>query len=353
MKRIMIPASSAYEVWMEGGALARTGSILREVCPRAERVFLLTDDHVAPLYAEKTAASLRDAGIQVFLYVMPHGEKHKTIGTWQDVLENMCGLRLTRGDALAALGGGVVGDLGGFAAATYQRGIDYVQIPTTLLAMVDSSVGGKTAVDLKSGKNQVGAFYQPRAVICDPETLGTLPEEEYRCGCAEVIKYGMIGDADFFRSLGGKPVRDQLEKVIATCVEMKRDYVLQDEYDRGLRMMLNFGHTFGHACEACSGFSILHGQGVAMGMAVMARSACARGLLAAEDRDALIRLIRQYGLPTEASWPAEAMTEACLADKKATGKNIRIVVPTGIGRCEIVSIPTGEIGTWLRQGGVQ
>lgn len=351
MKRIEISASRCYEVLMERGLLARAGAYVREACPRAEKAFLLTDDHVAPLYAEETADSLRKEGMAVHTYVMPHGERNKNIGTWGGVLERMCELRFSRSDVLAALGGGVTGDLGGFAAACFQRGMDYVQIPTTLLAMVDSSVGGKTAVDLKAGKNQAGAFWQPKAVICDPDTLDTLPEEEYRCGCAEIIKYGMIGGAGFFHMLEETPVRDQTERVIAACVEMKRDFVARDEFDRGIRMLLNFGHTFGHACEACSGYTILHGQGVAIGMAVMARSACAQGILKKEDRDALIRLIRRCGLPTEPEWSAKDMLEACLSDKKTAGTEISIVVPVEIGKCEIRTIPVSGLGRWLEMGG--
>ena len=352
IKSIHIPAGKPYEVLIGRGMLSGIGTQIRDACPGAEKAFLVTDDRVGALYAEQALASLRGAGLSTARLIFPHGEAHKTIETWHTVLDAMCGERLTRSDVLVALGGGVVGDLGGFAAAAYQRGIGYVQVPTTLLAMVDSSVGGKTAVDLAGGKNQVGAFYQPRRVLCDPDLLATLPEEEYRCGCAEIIKYGMIGSADFFHSLEETPVREQAEEVIARCVEMKRDYVLQDEFDNGVRMMLNFGHTFGHACEACSRFSILHGQGVAIGMALMARAAASRGILAEADRDALIALLRKYGLPTEASWPAEEMLAACLNDKKATGSAIRIVVPERIGQCRIERIRTEELGDWLRRGGV-
>ena len=352
MKSIAVEAGRAYEVLIGRGILKDAGQLCRQACPKAEKIFLLTDDRVAPLYAEETAAALAAAGFSVRTHVIPHGEKHKTVPVWQETLERMCEARLTRSDALAALGGGVTGDLGGFAAACYQRGIDYIQIPTTLLAMVDSSVGGKTAVDLEGGKNQAGAFWQPRTVICDPDTLRTLPEEEYRCGCAEIIKYGMLVDAAFFRALAEKNVREWEEEAIAACVRMKRDFVAADEYDRGERMKLNLGHTFGHACEACSGFSILHGEGVAIGMAVMARAAAGMGLLAEEERDQLIRLLRAYGLPTEAEWSAREMARACLADKKTTGGSIRIVVPRRIGECEIRTIPTEELDTWLRTGGV-
>lgn len=350
MKTIPIPVGRPYDVLIGSGLLGRAGEKIREVCPRAEKAFLVADDRVAELYMEKVRASLAAAGFRTGRFVFPHGERQKTVETWHQLLEKMCEEKWNRGDVLVALGGGVTGDLGGFAAASYQRGIDYIQIPTTLLAMVDSSVGGKTAVNLAAGKNQVGAFYQPKRVLCDPEALRTLPGEEYLCGCAEIIKYAMIGSEPFFHVLKEKPVSDQVEEVISTCVEMKRDYVTKDEFDTGLRMMLNFGHTFGHACEACSGFSIRHGQGVAIGMAIMARAAARKGMLAPEDRDALIGLIRQYGLPTEAFWPEEEMLEACLADKKMNGSSISLVVPERIGICRIRKIPASELAEWLRQG---
>ncbi|MBQ9210085.1 MAG: 3-dehydroquinate synthase [Clostridia bacterium] len=353
IKKIHIPAGAPYEVLIGRGLLAETGARVKEVCPQARKIFILTDDRVAELYLDRVASSLAAAGFQVFSFAFPHGEGSKTIETWHAALDRMCAVPLTRSDALVALGGGVTGDMGGFAAACYQRGIDYIQIPTTLLAMVDSSVGGKTAVDLAGGKNQVGAFYQPKVVLCDPDTLNTLPEEEFQAGCAEVIKYGVIGDAEFFHALEATPAKEQVEAVIARCVAAKSDFVMQDERDLGLRMLLNLGHTFGHACEACSGFSILHGQGVAIGMAMMARAATAQGILPVADRDQIIALLKAYGLPTETAWPAARMAEICLADKKTTGDSIRIVVPERIGKCRIEKIPTGDLLRWLQLGGAK
>ncbi len=351
MKTIAIAASEAYEVRIGRGLLDRCGEMIRAISD-ASAVMIVSDDRVDPLYGDRTAASLQAAGFRVERFVFPHGEAHKTVETWHQLLERLCACHITRTDLIVALGGGVVGDLAGFAAATYQRGIRYIQLPTTLLAMVDSSVGGKTAVDLDGGKNMVGSFHQPALVLCDPDTLSTLPEEEYRCGCAEIIKYAMIGSRDFFRRLKDRPVREQYEEVITTCVEMKRRYVLEDEFDTGLRMMLNFGHTFGHAAEACSHFGILHGQGVAIGMSIICRAACARGVFSPEDRDALLALLRLYGLPTEASWPAEDMARAAGSDKKATGSAVRLIVPEAIGTCRIEKVPSAELLTWLRQGGV-
>lgn len=353
MKTIHIPASSEYDILIDSGLLSQAGEMFRSLPQAAVSSVIVSDDLVDPLYGDRMEDSLRRAGLRTARFVFPHGEAHKNIDTWKDLLEFCCSFRLTRSDLLIALGGGVVGDLTGFAAAVYQRGIRYVQIPTSLLAMVDSSVGGKTAVDLAGGKNMAGAFHQPALVLCDPDTLSTLPEEEYRCGCAEIIKYAMISDEDFFHQLEALPVRDQLVPVIATCLEMKRRYVLEDEFDTGLRMMLNFGHTFGHAAEACSRFSILHGQGVAIGMSIMARAACEKGILSAADRDALLALIRRYGLPAEASWPAENLAAAALSDKKSAGRSVRIIVPEKIGRCRIEEIPSADLLTWLHLGGVK
>ena len=348
---ISVAASVPYDVIISAGLLNEAGARIASLSG-AQSVLLVSDDRVGPLYADRVASSLEAAGLRVIRFIFPHGEKNKTVATWKDLLECCCETRLTRSDLMVALGGGVVGDLTGFAAAVWQRGIRYVQIPTSLLAMVDSSVGGKTAVDLDRGKNMIGSFHQPSLVLCDPEVLRTLPEEEYRCGCAEIIKYGIIGDADFFHRLVEKPVRDQLEWVIASCVEMKRRFVLEDEFDTGMRMLLNFGHTFGHAAEACSRFSILHGQGVAIGMAVMARAACVRGFLSPEDRDAILSVIRLYGLPTEASWPAEEMARAAASDKKSSGASLRLIVPERIGKCRILPVPAADLAAWLRDGGV-
>ena len=202
------------------------------------------------------------------------------------IMEELC--------SIVALGGGVTGDLAGFAAATYQRGMGFAQIPTTLLAAVDSSVGGKTAVDLPTGKNQAGSFYQPCIVLCDPDTLETLPEEQYRCGCAEIIKYSMLGNAAFFEELYKTPVREQYEHVIEVCVQMKRDIVGADEYDLGRRRTLNLGHTFGHAVEQCSEFSLLHGEAVAIGMATVTRAAVKRGICGEETLARLLDILKNF-----------------------------------------------------------
>ena len=352
MKRIPVEASRAYEVLIERGLLDAAGEQVR-AATRAETVVLVAGKNVFPLYGERVIASLERAGLRAHPFLIEPGEGSKTLATYGELLRFASERRLTRSDVLIALGGGVAGDLTGFAAATYQRGIDFVQIPTTLLAMVDSSVGGKTAVNLPTGKNQVGAFYQPAAVLCDPDTLRTLPEEEYRCGSAEVLKYGVLGNAPFWDSLMRTPICAQEETVIETCVSMKRDIVREDEYDRGRRQLLNLGHSFGHAVEACSGFSILHGQAVAIGMAIMARAAAAKGYCAAETAAELIDGLKRYQLPTETDFTVAQLAAKMGTDKKLTGATMHLIVPESIGRGTIVPVPVEELPAWLRAGGVK
>lgn len=350
MKTIRVDASRSYDVVISSGLLAEAGRRIAALTGKV-RAMVVSDDRVFPLYGETLTESLRDAGLEPAQFVFPQGESEKNLATYGLLLEELCRLRFTRSDLIVALGGGVVGDLAGFAAATYQRGIPFVQLPTTLLAAVDASVGGKTAVDLAGGKNQAGAFYQPALVLCDTDCLRTLTEGEYRCGCAEIIKYAMIGSPELFEELAQTPVRDRYEDMIAACVAMKRDFVQADEYDMGARMLLNFGHSFGHAAEKCSGYTLPHGLAVAMGMAAMTRSAAKAGLCPPETVEALEGLLCAYRLPTALPYSAEALAEAARADKKAAGDRLRIVVPEAVGRCRIQSIPAGDILLWLKRGG--
>ena len=351
MKSVRIDASKSYDVLIAPGLAAETGARVKELLT-PDACVVAADDRVYDLYGEQVRRSLESASIRTSVFTFPHGERSKNLETYQALLERMCADRITRTDVVVALGGGVTGDMAGFAAATYQRGIRFVQVPTTLLAMVDSSVGGKTAVDLRHGKNMVGAFCQPSLVLCDTKTLDTLPAEEFACGCAEIIKYAMIESESFFESLEETPIADQLEEVISTCVAMKRDYVNRDEFDTGDRIFLNFGHTFGHAIEACSDFSILHGEGVAVGMAAMTRAAAARGLCPESVVERLTALLKRYNLPTESPYRRAQLLSAALSDKKAQGGAIRLVVPERIGKCFVESVPKNRIGEWMRDGGI-
>ncbi len=352
MKRITIAASRTYDVLIGAGLLQEAGKWIAEL-PGVQSVMLVSDDNVFPLYGEALCRVLTARGFRVCRFVFPHGERNKNLRTYGQLLEELAAARFSRSDLIVTLGGGVVGDLAGFAAATYQRGIRFMQIPTTLLAAVDASVGGKTAVDLENGKNQAGCFHQPSLVLCDPDVFATLPEEEYRCGCAEVIKYAMIGNETFFHELMEKPVSEQTEHVISTCVQMKRDFVLEDEYDTGSRMKLNFGHTIGHAVEACSDFSVLHGQAVAMGMAAITKSACHYGICSERTLQALQDILQKYGLLAEIRFPLAEMERAALLDKKIAGGQVRLVLPEGIGKCRIETIGKEDLREWLIHGGVQ
>ena len=350
MKTVHIDASRSYDVRIGRGLLDDCGRQIAERV-RCASAAVVADDTVYALYGERVCASLEAAGVRTVCYVFPHGEKSKNLLEYAKILNFLAENRVTRADALIALGGGVTGDLGGFAAATYLRGIPFVQLPTTLLAAVDSSVGGKTAVDLPAGKNLAGAFYQPELVLCDLDTLDSLPREIFLDGCAEVIKYAVLGSWELFALLADIPSGKGLEEVTARCVEMKRDFVQSDELDRGARQMLNLGHTFGHAVEVSSRFTLSHGKSVAIGMTMILRAACSRGLCSAETRDAVIALLQRYGLPTECPYPADMLLGALSADKKIFGTRLNLVVPTDIGACRLLPVGVDELSGWLRDGG--
>ena len=352
MTEIRIPASREYSVWIRRGLLDRAGERVAAVTG-ARRAALVGDERVLSLHGARAKASLEAAGLETAVCSFPGGEQGKTLETYGAVMNFLAERRLERTDVLVALGGGVTGDLGGFAAATYQRGMRLAQIPTTLLAAVDSSVGGKTGVDLASGKNLCGCFYQPDLVLCDPEVLTTLPPEVFRDGCAEVIKYGLLGSEEFFHSLESTPVESQLETVIARCVAMKRDIVAEDEFDLGRRQLLNLGHTVGHAVEARSHYSVSHGCAVAIGMAVVARGAAAMGICSGDTAEAVVRLLRRYGLPTETAYSGRELYEAALSDKKIRGGKLHLVVPEAIGRCRVMTMEPEKLRDWLEAGGVR
>ena len=345
MTKITVRASRAYDVCIGKGLLSHAGELAKEVLSPC-RALILTDDHVAPLYADALAASLADAGFAPEIYTVPHGEGSKSLSTLGALLEHMPERCYTRTDALFALGGGVVGDLGGFCASVYLRGIPFVQIPTTLLACVDSSVGGKTAINLDAGKNLAGAFYQPCLVVCDLDTLSTLPPEVCADGCAEVIKYGVINDRTLFSMLQQDTCPAD-ERIIARCVQDKRDIVERDERDTGVRMLLNLGHTVAHAIEKLSGFEISHGSAVAMGMVMIMRASVAHGLCPTSDLDALIALIQKLGLPAECPYSTAEIAEAALSDKKRSADTFTLVLPYGIGACQLCGLPADKLQAFL------
>lgn len=339
--------SHRYEVRIGGGLLRELGGGVRETTG-ARKCAVIAGENVFPLYGQPALASLQSAGLETASLVFPAGEGTKCLGRYGELLRFLAERRFTRTDCVVALGGGVTGDLAGFAAATYQRGLAFVQVPTTLLAAVDSSVGGKTAIDLPEGKNQVGAFYQPSLVLCDTDTLKTLPERELRAGFAEVIKYAVLGDPELFDALRGKTA--DLPAVIETCVKRKAEIVAEDERDTGRRRLLNLGHSFGHAVESRSAYALLHGEAVAVGMAMICRAACEKGLLAPEDRDAILALLRAYGLPTQTDYSADALFDTLLLDKKFSGGMLHLIVPRAVGHCDIVPVAQDELHAWLEAG---
>ena len=352
MKRITINASTQYDIVIGNGILQEAGNYCKNALGGVCRVCVVTDDTVASLYLEKVKNSLEGAGFSVESFIFPHGEASKNteilVALWEFLAEH----RLTRSDALVALGGGVVGDLCGFCAATYLRGIRFVQIPTTLLAAVDSSVGGKTAVNLAAGKNLAGAFHQPSLVLCDVATLDTLSPEIFADGCAEVVKYGVIRDRDLFDRLGSnfRENKEKLEEIIARCVRHKAEIVEADEFDLGTRQLLNLGHTVGHAIEACSEMRISHGSAVAIGMVIVTRAAISLGLCPAEDLTALISLLEKLGLPTECPYSANELASVASADKKRAGSKITFVLPFGIGDSRLYPISVNELSSLIEKG---
>lgn len=352
MSILHIPTDTPYDVHIASGILPQLGTQLASMV-KACTVAVISDDTVFPLYGKTVCDSLVQSGFRVVSYVIPSGESNKNITYYTNILNFLAQEHLTRGDLLCALGGGVVGDLTGFTAATYLRGIPYVQIPTTLLAAVDSSVGGKTAIDLAVGKNMVGAFWQPMLVWCDLDTLSTLPPAVFRDGCGEVIKYGLLGDAAFFHQLEQTSITEQLEAVVDRCVAMKRDIVIHDERDRGVRQTLNLGHTFAHAIEAVSGYSLMHGHCVAIGMAMITRAAARKGLCSEETAHAVEALLQRYELPIHSPYGLEPLADAVQADKKMFGASIHLVVPEAIGQCRLLPIPAAELRSWLQAGGAQ
>ena len=338
----------SYDIRMEGGCLKNAGEHIRAVCPRAKKLFVVTDSNVGPLYGGTVLDSLEATGFDRRLLVIPAGEESKNAALLSNLWEEMLEFGLTRTDAVVALGGGVVGDLAGFAAATVLRGVDFIQLPTTLLAQVDSSVGGKVAIDLRHGKNLAGAFHQPRLVLMDPETLSTLDDQTFSDGMAEVIKYGCIADRAFFDRLAAHPSRKEImsdiESVLYICCDIKRQVVEEDELDTGRRMLLNFGHTIGHAYELAGNYTAwTHGQAVAAGMVTAAKLGVSLGVTPADVPQQVEALCAAFGLPT--SIPCDIQTYAAAAgrDKKGAGTDISVILLEEIGRAVAHKMPKAQL----------
>ncbi len=358
----------SYEIVIGRGVIAALGTRIAALRPGA-KVFIVTDDNVARYVLEGAEAALADAGVAAHRAIVPAGEASKSFSVFEQVCEAIIAARTERGDLVVALGGGVIGDLAGFAAAVVRRGLDYVQVPTTLLAQVDSSVGGKTAIDSARGKNLVGAFHQPILVLADTALLDTLPDREFRAGYAEVAKYGLLGDAGFFAWLeanwrdifsgGGGSGSSAREHAVALCCRAKAAIVVRDERETGDRALLNLGHTFGHALEAACGFSdrLLHGEAIAIGMALAFEfSARRQGLVSKADAARATRHLAAVGLPTgiydiAGELPSvDQLMNLIAQDKKVKRGMLTFILVRGIGAAFVeAGVDAREVRTFLSE----
>ena len=338
MKTVRIDASTAYDVLIGPGLIDKSGELTAKVVKPC-RALIVADDNVDELYGDRVQISFRYAGFDVSRFAFPAGEASKNLATLEEILTALGEAAFSRSDLVVALGGGVTGDMAGFASAIYGRGMRFVQIPTTLLAAVDSSVGGKTAIDMPFGKNMVGAFHQPSLVVTDTDVIRALPPDILACGAAEVIKTGVLFDEGLFDLLAGGDWHGQMDEVVERCVRWKRDVVAEDEFDTGRRALLNLGHTFGHAIETCSALSVSHGQAVAVGMLMAAGAAlCPEPMIRR-----LAACLRANGLSTHCPFPADALARAALSDKKRAGDSITLVLPEAVGCCRLEKIPVAEL----------
>ena len=349
MNKVTVSASKTYNVCIGKNLLHQLGqyaSSVKQPC----KATIISDSNVWPIYGQDAADSLVAAGFEVNHFIFPAGEASKNGQVYLQILNDLATNHLSRSDLLIALGGGVVGDMTGFVAATYLRGISFIQVPTTLLAMVDSSVGGKTAIDLPAGKNLAGAFYQPDLVVCDINTLNTLSAENFRDGCAEVIKYGILYDTQLFTHLQTNGIDFDREYVVTRCVELKRDVVTDDEFDRGNRQKLNLGHTIGHGIEASSNFSISHGLAVAAGIGIVTRAASKNGICDESTFSQILSTLEFFGLPNNTQYTAEDIYKWALSDKKRSGSTVNLIVPKTIGECLIIPTATDELKSFIESG---
>ena len=348
MITVNVSASGKYNVLIGKGILKNIGEYSKEASLTG-KALVITDDNVAPLYLKEVKDSLEKNGFEATEYIIKHGEKSKSAENYIKILNFLAENHFTRSDTVFALGGGVVGDLAGFCAACYMRGTNFVQIPTTLLSAVDSSVGGKTAINLDCGKNLAGAFYQPRLVLCDITTLSTLPEIFMEDGMAEVIKYAMIKDKALLDLLS-EGINKQLEEVIARCVEAKSVIVNEDEKEKGIRRILNFGHTVGHAIEKASNYTVTHGHAVAAGMYIITNAWEKRGLCEKGTTQKLKELLLKYNLMFKYDFSPDELFVAAQNDKKVVHDGIYAVVVSKIGECEVVKMPLSELLKIIEEG---
>jgi 3-dehydroquinate synthase len=356
---VKLPENS-YEIAIAPGSLSQLGSYISKL-NLGKKVLIVSNPDIFSHYGEITSNSLRDAGFDVFNHSIPEGETHKTLESIAQIYDTALENRIERSSTMLALGGGVIGDMTGFAAATWLRGINFVQVPTSLLAMVDASIGGKTGVNHPKGKNLIGAFYQPRLVLIDPQVLATLPVREFRAGMAEVIKYGVIWEADLFTKLERAERLDDiaylseelLQIILTRSCQAKADVVSKDEKEAGLRAILNYGHTIGHAIESLTGYSVInHGEAVGLGMVAAGKIATKLQMWTEEEEIRQNNLIKKAGLPTQipADLDSEAVIETLQTDKKVKAGKVRFILPTQIGEVTITDqVPSDLIREVLEE----
>lgn len=343
MKKLTVKVSDRYDILIEKNILDKTGELVKNTLP-AKKLVLISDTNVFPIYGDRVKNSLEKSGFEVFTFIFKAGEASKKMVTVIDMVEFMAENCLTRSDGVVALGGGVCGDMAGFAASIYLRGIKFVQIPTTLLAQVDSSVGGKTAVDLLQGKNLCGAFHQPSLVIIDPNALDTLSDKFFSDGMAEVIKYGCIKSEKLFERLEKESAKDFIEEIIFECVDIKREVVENDEKEAGERALLNFGHTCGHAIEKLWDFeTVSHGEAVGIGMVMIAKAGEENGITEIGTAKKISSLLKKYNLKISDSHDIKEIISATAFDKKRTGNGIRFIMLEKIGKSFIYPVKTDDI----------
>lgn len=347
MIKTKVNASKKYEILIKRGILDSCGKYIKKAV-KGDKALIIADTNTK-IYLGKVISSLEKSGFSHIEYIFEAGEKNKSLDNYSKILELAAENKLTRTDFIIALGGGVCGDLSGFAAASYMRGIDFIQIPTTLLAAVDSSVGGKTAVNLKNGKNLAGAFHQPSLVLCDPDTFKTLEDEYFLDGIAEAIKYGILNDKELF-DLFFESINNNIEHIISKCTKIKSYYVKKDEFDTAKRQFLNLGHTFGHAIETLSGLSISHGHAVSIGMVIAAKAAYKMGICKEETLILIKSVLEKNNLPTSSPYSAEEIFDAALTDKKRTGSYLTLVLPEKIGKCLLKKVTIDEFKEIVQKG---
>jgi len=347
MKTLHVATGRPYDILIKRGIINNCGEHIRCVS-KAKKAMVISDTNVFPIYGERVISSLKSSAFDICNFVFEAGEQSKKLDTIAQMYDALVNSGLTRSDIIIALGGGVAGDMSGFAAATYLRGIDFAQIPTSLLSQVDSSVGGKTGVDIPQGKNLVGAFWQPNVVLIDPDTLDTLTDHFFADGMGEVIKYGCIKNSDLFATLESKNAKDIIEDIIYECVKIKRDVVERDEHDHGERALLNFGHTLGHAIEKEHNFEgISHGEAVAVGMVMITKASEAAGITPQGTVNRIAALCKKYGLPVSDNTPVKNIVESSFSDKKSSSDSISLIVLNEIGKSKIHPVKKADMYSFV------